>query len=181
MAVTNIDLTMKQGATGGTTVFANSIRTAAPLSGVTMNLVSSNNQVIGTVQTNGSGVAQFDSAASMKRFKMSMVTTVREADFSFLNLTKSRVEISRFAVGGLTSNAAHYQAFLYGNPDLYRPGDTVRTNTVIRTENWKDPPATLDFRLVCAETGLMPGEHCPNQLIDFSSTLVQAMPFRVRL
>ncbi|MBO2009688.1 penicillin-binding protein 1C [Hymenobacter negativus] len=33
--------------------------------------------------------------------------------------------------------------------------------------NWAVPPATLDFRLVCAETGLVPGEHCPNQLIDY--------------
>ncbi|WP_226163335.1 penicillin-binding protein 1C [Hymenobacter terricola] len=32
---------------------------------------------------------------------------------------------------------------------------------------WTTPPATLDFRLVCAETGLVPGEHCPNQLIDY--------------
>ena len=48
VAVTDIGLIVKQGATGGTTVFANSIRTAAPLSGVTVNLVSSNNQVIGT-------------------------------------------------------------------------------------------------------------------------------------
>ncbi|MFC7670202.1 hypothetical protein ACFQT0_24675 [Hymenobacter humi] len=27
--------------------------------------------------------------------------------------------------------------------------------------------ASLDFRLVCAESGLVPGEHCPNQLIDY--------------
>ena len=33
--------------------------------------------------------------------------------------------------------------------------------------NWFAPPASLDFRLVCAETGLVPGEFCPNQLIDY--------------
>ncbi|TGE17532.1 penicillin-binding protein 1C [Hymenobacter elongatus] len=33
--------------------------------------------------------------------------------------------------------------------------------------NWFHPPATLDFRLVCAETGLPPGENCPHQLIDY--------------
>ncbi len=147
VAVTDIGLIVKQGDTGGTTVFANSIRTAEPLSGVTVNLVSSNNQVIGTMQTDGSGVAQFDSAASMKRFTLGMVTAVKEADFSFLDLTKSRVETSRFEVGGLTSNAAHYQAFLYGDRDLYRPGDTVRTNTVIRTEDWKSPPAGLPLKI----------------------------------
>jgi penicillin-binding protein 1C len=33
--------------------------------------------------------------------------------------------------------------------------------------NWFVPPASLDFRLVCAETGLVPGENCPNQLLDY--------------
>ena len=32
---------------------------------------------------------------------------------------------------------------------------------------WFAPPASLDFRLVCAETGLVPGENCPNQLLDY--------------
>jgi uncharacterized protein YfaS (alpha-2-macroglobulin family) len=147
VAVTDVGLIVKQGATGGTVVFANSIRTAEPLSGVTVNLVSSNNQVIGTTTTDKSGVAQFDSAASMKRFHLGMVTAVKDADFSFLDLTKSRVETSRFEVGGLTSNAAHYQAFLYGDRNLYRPGDTVRTNTVIRTEDWKLPPTALPMKI----------------------------------
>ncbi|MFC6226019.1 alpha-2-macroglobulin [Hymenobacter artigasi] len=147
VAVTDLGLIVKQGATGGTVVFANSIRTAQPLSGVTVNLVSSNNQVIGTTTTDKSGVAQFDSAASMKRFTLGMITAVKDADFSFLDLTKSRVETSRFAVGGLTSNAAHYQAFLYGDRNLYRPGDTVRTNTVIRTEDWKSPPTGLPMKI----------------------------------
>jgi penicillin-binding protein 1C len=34
-------------------------------------------------------------------------------------------------------------------------------------DNWFAPPASLDFRLVCAETGLIPSEFCPNQLIDY--------------
>ena len=33
--------------------------------------------------------------------------------------------------------------------------------------HWLAPPAALDFRLVCAETGLVPGEHCPDQIIDY--------------
>ncbi|TVT37709.1 penicillin-binding protein 1C [Hymenobacter setariae] len=35
------------------------------------------------------------------------------------------------------------------------------------SNEWFAPPASLDFRLVCAETGLVPGEHCDNQLIDY--------------
>ena len=33
--------------------------------------------------------------------------------------------------------------------------------------NWYAPPVGVDFRLVCADTGRPPGEHCPNQLMDY--------------
>ena len=33
--------------------------------------------------------------------------------------------------------------------------------------DWFIPPAALDFRLVCTESGLVPGENCPNQVIDY--------------
>ncbi|AWM34794.1 alpha-2-macroglobulin [Hymenobacter nivis] len=147
VAVTDVGLIVRQGATGGTLVFANSIRTAQPIGGVTVNLVSTNNQVLGSATTDQAGVAQFDSAASMKRFTLGMVTATKDADFTFLDLTRSKVETSRFEVGGLQSNAARYQAFLYGDRDLYRPGDTVRTNTVVRTDAWKTPPASLPMKI----------------------------------
>ncbi|AMJ64652.1 alpha-2-macroglobulin family protein [Hymenobacter sp. PAMC 26628] len=147
VAVTDVGLIVRQGATGGTLVFANSIRTAQPIGGVAVNLVSTNNQVIGSATTDQAGVAKFDSAASMKRFTLGMVTAAKDADFSFLDLTRSRVETSRFEVGGLQRNAARYQAFLYGDRDLYRPGDTVRTNAVVRTDEWKTPPVGLPMKI----------------------------------
>jgi penicillin-binding protein 1C len=33
--------------------------------------------------------------------------------------------------------------------------------------DWFAPPAALDFRLVCTESGLVPGENCPHQVIDY--------------
>ncbi|WP_375416470.1 alpha-2-macroglobulin [uncultured Hymenobacter sp.] len=148
VAVTDIGLIVKQSARGTTTVFANSIQTAQPLSGVAVQFVSTNNQVMGSVTTNASGVAQFDSTAETSRFRLGMITGVREADFTFLNLQGSRVETSRFEVGGLTNNAAHYQAFSYGDRDLYRPGDTIQTNTIIRNaDDWQTPPAGLPLKI----------------------------------
>ncbi|RTQ50739.1 penicillin-binding protein 1C [Hymenobacter gummosus] len=32
---------------------------------------------------------------------------------------------------------------------------------------WYAPPAGLDFRLVCPVTGQVPGEHCPDQVMDY--------------
>ncbi|WP_345235436.1 penicillin-binding protein 1C [Hymenobacter saemangeumensis] len=49
-------------------------------------------------------------------------------------------------------------------PLLFELFNTLAYNS---PNNWMAPPASLDFRLVCAETGLVPGEHCPNQLIDY--------------
>ncbi|MBT2558695.1 alpha-2-macroglobulin family protein [Hymenobacter sp. ISL-91] len=147
VAVSDIGLIVKQGAAGSTMVFANSIREAQALGGVEISYLSTNNQVMGTGVTNGAGVAKFDSTAQNARFRLGMVVARRGDDFTFLDLSRSRVETSRFEVGGLQSNAARYQAFLYGDRDLYRPGDTIQTNTVVRTETWQAPPKGLPLKV----------------------------------
>jgi uncharacterized protein YfaS (alpha-2-macroglobulin family) len=146
VALTDLGLIARQNADGDAVVFLNSIRTAQPISGATVRFISTSNQVMGTATTNGQGVARYDSVAG-SRLRLGMVTVVKDADFSFINLPQTRVETSRFEVGGLTSNTAHYQAFMYGDRDLYRPGDTIYTNTVIRTDDWHTPPAGLPIKV----------------------------------
>ena len=146
VALTDLGLIARQNADGDAVVFLNSIRTAQPISGATVRLISTSNQVMATATTNGQGVARYDSVAG-SRLRLGMVTVVKDADFSFINLPQTRVETSRFEVGGLTSNAAHYQAFMYGDRDLYRPGDTIYTNTVVRNDDWRTPPAGLPVKV----------------------------------
>ncbi len=146
VTLTDLGLIGKQAADGSAVVFLNSIRSAKPVSGATVRFISTNNQVMATATTNAQGVARYDSVAG-SRLRLGMVTATKDADFSFLSLNKTRVETSRFEVGGLTSNAAHYQAFLYGDRDLYRPGDTIYTNTVVRTDDWRTPPAGLPIKV----------------------------------
>ena len=45
--------------------------------------------------------------------------------------------------------------------------DLFNTLAYNSPNDWFAPPASLDFRLVCTETGLVPGENCPNQVIDY--------------
>jgi uncharacterized protein YfaS (alpha-2-macroglobulin family) len=146
VALTDLGLIARQNAAGSAVVFLNSIRTAQPVGGATVRFISTNNQVMGTATTNGQGVARYDSVAG-SRLRLGMVTVVKDADFSFISLSKTQVETSRFEVGGLTSNAAHYQAFMYGDRDLYRPGDTIYTNTVVRNDDWRTPPAGLPVKV----------------------------------
>ncbi|RYF04394.1 MAG: hypothetical protein EOO40_11255, partial [Deltaproteobacteria bacterium] len=146
VTLTDLGLIARQGVGGGAVVFVNSLRNAKPVGGATVRFISTSNQVMGTAVTNGQGVARFDSVAGSP-LKLGMVTATHDADFSFLALTKSQVETSRFNVGGLSSNAAHYQAFLYGDRDLYRPGDTIHTNVVVRTDAWQTPPLGLPLKV----------------------------------
>ena len=149
VALTDLGLIARQDNGGGAVVFVNSLRGARPVPGATVRFISTNNQLMGTAVSNGQGVARFDfdSLAAGSPLRLGLVTATQGADFSFLPLGKSRVETSRFEVGGLTSNAAHYQAFLYGDRDLYRPGDTLHTNVVVRTDDWRLPPLGLPLKV----------------------------------
>ncbi|MDO7887394.1 alpha-2-macroglobulin family protein [Hymenobacter cheonanensis] len=146
VALTDLGVIAKQNASGEAVVFLNSLRSARPVAGATVRFISTNNQLMGTATTNAQGVARYDSVVG-SRLRLGMVTATQGSDFTFLSLPKSRVETSRFEVGGLTSNAAHYQAFLYGDRDLYRPGDTIHTNVVVRTDDWRTPPAGLPVKV----------------------------------
>lgn len=118
-------------------VFANSIKTTEALSGVSVSVVSSSNQTIGTVKTNSDGVAIFKGLKEKaKGFTPSMVTATIDRDFNFILFNDSRVDASRFDVGGRRVNDSQLMAFIYGDRDIYRPGETMHINTVIRTEQW---------------------------------------------
>ncbi|NML66459.1 alpha-2-macroglobulin family protein [Hymenobacter sp. RP-2-7] len=148
VALTDLGLIARQDNGGGAVVFVNSLRGARPVSGATVRFISTNNQLMGTALSNGQGVARFDfDSLRGGPLRLGLVTATQGADFSFLPLSKSRVETSRFEVGGLTSNAAHYQAFLYGDRGLYRPGDTIHTNVVVRTDDWRLPPLGLPLKV----------------------------------
>jgi len=59
---------------------------------------------------------------------------------------QSRVETSRFDVGGKRTDNVNYDVFIYGERDLYRPGDTAHINTIVRTPRWevvKDIPIKI--------------------------------------
>lgn len=118
-------------------VFANSIESTQPLPGIKVNFISTNNQVVQTASTDQNGVAKFTGSPRNKQFTIGMVSAQKGPDFNYMILERNRVETSRFEVGGLRSNPAAYDAFIYGDRDIYRPGDTVHVNTILRTQDWK--------------------------------------------
>lgn len=118
-------------------VWANSIQTAEPLDDVEISLVSSNNQSVYTLKTDGKGFARFEKVnEKAPGFTIVMLTarTKAQDDFNFLYLDDTQVETSRFEVDGKRSNASGLNAFVYGDRNIYRPGETIHLNTILRGE-----------------------------------------------
>ncbi|MBD2751990.1 alpha-2-macroglobulin family protein [Spirosoma validum] len=119
-------------------VWANSIQTAEPIQGVDVTLVSSNNQSVYTLRTDGSGFVRFDKVRQeAPGFKIALLTARTDDDFNFLFLPDTQVETSRFEVEGKRDNESGFDAFVYGDRDIYRPGETIHFNTVIRSQAWQ--------------------------------------------
>ena len=132
-------------------VFANSIQTAESLSGVTVTVVGNNNQTVGTATTDASGVAEIPlSKREYAGFKSAMITARYGTDFNYLPFSSTRVETSRFDVGGKRANATGLDAFVYSERDIYRPGEKINFSVITRNWNWENPgeiPLKLKFLL----------------------------------
>lgn len=122
-------------------VFANSIMTAGGMADVKVSLISQNNQQVLSATTNSDGVAVFaNTRQRLGNFKVAMVTARSGNDFNYLMLNDARVNDSRFEVGGRRANETRLMAFIYGDRDIYRPGETIHLNTVVRNEEWITQP-----------------------------------------
>lgn len=121
-------------------VFTNSIRDATALKGVKVSFVSTNNQQLYTATTDGDGIAVFkDINTTSPGFKTGMITAKNGDEFSFLWMDGSRIETSRYDVGGREQNATGLNAMIYAERNLYRPGEIAHVSTIVRTESWASP------------------------------------------
>ncbi|GAB3204613.1 alpha-2-macroglobulin [Pontibacter aydingkolensis] len=137
VSVSDIGLIAKQGK-DEVVVFANSIREATTMEDVEIRFISTNNQVIHKATTDKDGVARFSNiGTTAPDFKVGMITARKGDDFNYMSYSQTQVNTSRFEVGGKRLSELNYDAFIYGDRDLYRPGDTIHVNTVIRTPDWK--------------------------------------------
>ncbi len=121
-------------------VFANSIQTTESLTGVNVTVIGNNNQVVGSASTDGSGVAVIDlKKKNFSGFKAAMLTARNGNDFNYLPLNITRVETSRFDVGGRRQNVTGIDAFVYSERDIYRPGEKINFSVIARNWKWKTP------------------------------------------
>ncbi len=146
ISVSNLGLIVKQSA-DEVMVFATSLETNQPVAGATVNLVSFNNQTISSLKTNSDGVARFSGYRQLKKdFELKLITAELETDFNFINLADYRVETSRFEVDGKRDAQNVYDAIMYGDRTIYRPGEKIYVSGILRNLN-NPMPSQLPVRL----------------------------------
>ncbi len=110
-------------------VWAASIRRGEPVVGVEVSLFSTKNQLLGTATTDELGLARIGGEADLP--PLSVVTAVKGGQLAMVKLGESLVQGPQnesdppFLTGG-------YEAFLYADRGLYRPGETAHVRAVVR-------------------------------------------------
>ncbi len=129
-------------------VFVNSISDAKPIANAEISFISSNNQVLHKATTNEQGVAVLPSLKSKyPDFTIAMITARNGNDFSFMHLDRTNVSTDRFEVGGRRDNPSNYEAFIYAERDLYRPGETIHAAAIVRTITGWNTPKQIPVKL----------------------------------
>ncbi|MES1217034.1 MAG: MG2 domain-containing protein [Bacteroidota bacterium] len=121
-------------------VFTNSLKTATPVDGVNISVYAANNQLIGTGATNSEGVAEVSySKKEFNGFKPAMIIAKTADDFNYLPFNNTKVNTSRFEIGGKRNNPSGLDAFVYAERDIYRPGEKINFSIILRGNEWETP------------------------------------------
>ncbi len=120
------------------TVFANSLVTTEPIAGATIKLISRNNQIIETSRTDASGVAKLrNDKKDLPGYTPAIVKIEYGTEHNYLFLDGSNmIPKYRFNVTG-GYEPTDYYAFMYGDRDLYRPGENLIINGIVRDAKLK--------------------------------------------
>lgn len=135
MIVSDIGLMAKRGM-DRFLVWAVSNTTLEPLSGVRLTLVSDKNQQLARTRTDRAGTASLPLPADGDEGRPYLILAERTGgDFTFLLPSRFEVDTTGLDVSGSQSVPSGLRAYLYGERDLYRPGETLKGMAVVRQDD----------------------------------------------
>lgn len=143
LLVSNIGLVAKRGNDNSMLVVATDLLTAKGMSGITLELMDYQQQVIYTAKTDGDGMATFE----LKR-KPYLLVAKHGDERGYLKLDDGNsLPLSRFDVGGdVVQNGL--KGLIYGERGVWRPGDSLFLSFILEDKLKKLPPAyPISFEL----------------------------------
>ena len=138
--MTDLGAVAKRGP-GEFLVWVSSVKDLSPVGDAKVTLISDQNQTMASGRTDGSGIWRTADAKALGKGTPYMVTIEKGEDFTFLLLNTMTVDTTGLDVGGAPPPGAGYQAFLYGQRDLYRPGEKLQGLAIVRDGALHVPPS----------------------------------------
>jgi uncharacterized protein YfaS (alpha-2-macroglobulin family) len=133
-------------------VWVNSLTNSTPMPNVAVRLISKNNQTLLEGKTDSRGVAIFkEIKEKIGSFEPFVIVAEQEGDLSYIRLDESLLPVSDFDVAGRPYLTSGYEAFLYTDRGVYRPGDTVRIVSLLRGVDAK-VPTSFPYALTIFDT-----------------------------
>lgn len=130
----NIGLTAKSGNNGSLQVIVSDILSAGPLSGVDLQVLDYQNQVLAKGKSDKDGFATFD----LKRRPYLLVAS-RGKEKGYLKLDDgSSLLLSRFDITGQEIKEG-IKGFIFGERGVWRPGDSLYINFILEDKDKKLP------------------------------------------
>ncbi len=118
--LSDIGLIAKAGSDKVLNIFANDIKSTEPLSGVSIDIYNFQQQVIGTVSTDGDGMASIN--LDEKPF---MIIAKRSEQRGYLKLKDGEaLSLSKFDIAGASVQKG-IKGMIYGERGVWRPGDSL--------------------------------------------------------
>jgi uncharacterized protein YfaS (alpha-2-macroglobulin family) len=139
----NIGLTAKRGANNSFQVAVSDIISTEPMSGVDLEVLDYQQQVIGKATSDNDGFATFD-----LKEKPFLLVAQKATEKGYLKLDDgSTLPLSRFDVGG-DEIVNGIKGFIFGERGVWRPGDSLFINCIVEDKENKLPSdIPVDFNL----------------------------------
>lgn len=122
--------------------FAQALEGGKALSGVDVEVLGYKGEVLASVKTDGDGHAQLPLPE-----KATLLIARQGEQTSLLNLSSPALDLAEFDIGGAVANPLQF--FVFGPRDLYRPGELVLLNALLRDvdgRSVKPQPVNVEVR-----------------------------------
>ena len=150
LTLSDIALTAKQSPTG-IVVWATSLHTAVPCGQLIVRAYTAENQLAAETKTDRDGLAKLPATAS-DGHAVALLIAERSAsekhEVSWLDLRGEALALDEPLVHGAENRQTGYDAFVYGDRGVYRPGETVHLRTIVRDVHQRTPGTfPVEFQL----------------------------------
>ena len=123
-------------------VWVNSLSTLKGVEDAVIEVISDNNQILLSGTTNSDGVVKFSSVSEkIEGFVPFMITAAKGKDLSFIELNRRKLSTTNFEVAGAPYLDSGYEAFVYTDRGVYRPGETANLVNIVRGKGNLTPPS----------------------------------------